>query len=167
MFVYGVYEDEEGAANALRALVDADFPIAEVSGLMHHKEQTEELVVEGRTAVERGAIIGAALGVLGGAILAPAGGLLAAGPLIAALEGAALGGAAGVSVGGLAGLGFWGEEIERIDRDLREGHVIIGVETIPERREQAENALRDAQPLEVRASESKQAAVREVSREGQ
>jgi len=162
MFVYGIYENEERAAGALRNLVNADFPVAEVSGLMHDDRETEELIVEGRTAVGRGAVVGAALGALGGAILAPAAGLLAAGPLIAALEGAALGGAAGVGVGGLAGLGFWREEIDLIERKLRRGNVIIGVNTIPERRASAEQALRDAQPNEVRVSESKHAAAREV-----
>lgn len=163
MFVYGIYATEEQGARALHALVEADFPVAEISGLMHQGEETEELAVEGKTGVARGAVLGAALGALGGAVLIPAAGVLAAGPLLAALEGAAIGGAAGIGFGGLAGLGFWREEVDLIDRKLKQGDVIIGVETIPERQAEAEAALREAEPTEVRASASKRAAVREVS----
>lgn len=166
MFVYGIYPDEGSAAEALSALVDADFPVAQVSGLMHQGEEVEELPVEGKTGVARGAVVGAALGALGGAVLIPAGGFLAAGPLLAALQGGAIGGAAGLSFGAFAGLGFWREEIDLMHRHLRQGDVIIGVETIPERREDAERALRTADPKDVRTSKDKQAAAREV-REGE
>lgn len=166
MFVYGIYPTEEQAADALRSLVDAGFPVSEISGLLQEVETTtEELAVEGKPSVGRGAALGAALGALGGAVLVPAAGVLAAGPLVAALEGAAIGGAAGIGFGGLAGLGFWREEIDLIDRQLKRGDVIIGVQTIPERRTDAEAALQKAKPAEVRVSESKQAAAREVSAE--
>jgi len=162
MFVYGIYPDEESAANALSALVNAGFPIAEISGLMHEGQEVEELPVEGKTGMARGAVVGAALGALGGAILMPAAGLLAAGPLLATLEGAVIGGAAGMGFGGFAGLGFWREEIDLMHRHLVQGDVIIGVETPPERQASAEQALRTAGPKDVRASKSKQAAFREI-----
>lgn len=162
MFIYGIYRDEESAAEGLRALVNAGFPVDEVSGLMHQGEEIEELPVESKTGVARGAVVGTALGVLGGAILAPAGGLLAAGPLLAALQGAAIGGAAGLGFGGAAGLGFWREELDLIDRHLKQGDVVIGVETIRGRRATAEEALRSGEPHDVRVAESKQEAVEEV-----
>jgi uncharacterized membrane protein len=165
MFVYGIFESEERAADALRLLVDAGFPVAEISGLMHAGEQIEELSVDGKTAVARGAVVGAALGALGGAVLAPAAGILAVGPLVAALQGAAIGGAAGVGFGGLAGLGFWREEIDFIDRHVKQGDVLIGVETIAEREDQAEKALREARPRAVRTGKTKRQALRKVARD--
>jgi hypothetical protein len=158
MFVYGIYESEEQAAEALRLLVDAGFPVAEISALMHAEAQVEELAVEGKTAVARGAAIGAALGALGGAVLVPAAGALAVGPLLAALQGAAIGGATGLGFGGLAGLGFWREEIDLIDRHVKEGDVVIGVETIAERGDRAHEALREAKPKAVHVSKSKRKA---------
>jgi hypothetical protein len=152
MFVYGIFESEERAADALRLLVDAGFPVAEISGLMHAGEQIEELSVDGKTAVARG-------------VLAPAAGILAVGPLVAALQGAAIGGAAGVGFGGLAGLGFWREEIDFIDRHVKQGDVLIGVETIAEREDQAEKALREARPRAVRTGKTKRQALRKVARD--
>lgn len=163
MFLYGIYESEERAADALRLLVDAGFPVAEISGLMHDGKQIEELSVDGKTAVARGAVVGAVLGALGGAVLAPAAGLLAVGPLVAALQGAAIGGSAGVGFGALAGLGFWREEIDFIDRHLKQGDVIIGVDTIAERKGHAEKALREAKPRAVRSGKTKRQALREVA----
>jgi hypothetical protein len=164
MFVYGIYASEERAADALSLLVDAGFPVADISGLMHAGEQIEELSVDGKTGAARGAVVGAALGALGGAVLAPVAGILAAGPLVAALQGAAIGGAAGVGFGGIAGLGFWREEIDFVDRHLKQGDVLIGVETITEREDQAKKALREASARAVRVGETKRKALHAVAK---
>jgi hypothetical protein len=161
MFVYGIFQNEKEAAAAVDALVNADFTADHISALMHEGSEVTELPAEQRTGIGRGAIIGAALGAIGGAILVPVSGLLAAGPLLAALEGAVAGGAAGTVLGGVMGLGHWHEEIDFVNHRLKEGAVIVGVETIPERREGAEAALRSAGAEDVHA-QTKKSAVEEA-----
>jgi len=158
MFVYGVFWDEDSAGDAVERLVNADFPGDDISALMHEGLEGEELPVEEKTGVARGAVIGAALGAIGGALLTPGAGLLAAGPLLLALKGAIAAGAAGAGFGAVGGLGYWHDEVDFMHHHLRRGVVIIGVETIPERRASAEEALRAAGAKEILAR-TKEAAI--------
>jgi hypothetical protein len=151
MFVYGIFRDEEKAAKAVEALVDADFPGDAISALMREGSEVEELPVEKKTRVGRGAVLGAALGAVGGALLAPGAGLLAGGPLLVAIKGAIAAGAAGAGLGSFGGLGFWREEIDFVDRSLEAGVIIVGVETNPERHDSAAEVLRAAGAQDVQA----------------
>lgn len=157
MFVYGIFWDEESATKAVDALVNADFPGDDISALMHEGPEVEELPVEEKTGAARGALIGAALGAIGGALLAPGAGLLAGGPLLVALKGAIAAGAAGAGFGSFGGLGYWHDEVDFVHHHLRRGVVIIGVETIPERRASAEEALRAAGAKDIQARTKKAA----------
>ncbi len=157
MFVYGIFRDEDTAAGAVDALVNADFSAEHISALLHEGPEVEELPAEQKTGIGRGAAIGAALGAIGGAVLVPVAGLLAAGPLLAALEGALAGGAAGTVLGALLGMGYWHEEVDFMHHHLKEGAVLVGVETIPERRDTAEEALRGAGAEDVHARTKKDA----------
>lgn len=154
MFIYGIYLDEERAANALRGLVDAGFPIDAISGLMHQERKPEEPLTENATAASRGEVVGTALEALGGTDLAPTGSFLATGTLLAALRG-------GTGFGAISGLGFSRDEIEQMNRHLSQGGVIIAVETIDEWQEKAERTLRAAAAEAVSKSLSVETAVGE------
>jgi hypothetical protein len=157
MFVYGFFKDEKSAAKAVDQLVNAHFAGDDISALMHEGPEVEELPVEGKIGATRGALLGAALGAIGGALLAPGVGLLAGGPLLAALEAAIAGGAAGAGFGSFGGLNYWHDEIDFVHHHLTRGAVIVGVETIPQRKAAAEEALRAANAQDVQARTKKEA----------
>lgn len=158
MFVYGVFRDEKAAARAMEALVGAEFGVDEISALMHEGWDVEELHAEQWPRVPRGAALGAALGALGGAVLVPVAGLLAVGPVLAALGGAIAGGAAGTFVGGVTGMIRSRSEFDFVHHHLKEGAVLVGVETIAARRAAAEAALLGAGAEAVHAGPKRQAA---------
>ncbi len=149
MFVYGIFAEEEAASNAVQQLIDADFPSDAIRAGMQRGEEAEELPVEGRTSAGRGLVVGGVLGVLIGAIVAVAADLVGPPAWLAAIKGALVGGGAGVVLGGLLGMVFWREEVDFLHRRLKQGDVIVGVETNPERRASAEEALRAAGAREV------------------
>lgn len=157
MFVYGFFKDEESASKAVDELINAHFSGDDISALMHEGPEVEELPVEGKTGASRGAILGAALGAVGGALLAPGIGILAGGPLLGALQAAIAGGAAGAGFGAFGGLYYWKDEVDFVHHHLTQGAVIVGVETIPERRAGAEQALRAAGAEDVQARTKAQA----------
>lgn len=152
MFIYGVFEEEEAASDAVQRLVDADFPSEDIRAIMQQGDQVEELSVEGKTSTGRGLVIGGILGVLVGALAAVIADLGAAEPWIDAIKGAVVGGAIGIALGALSGLAFWREEVDFLHRRLKQGAVLIGVETNPGRRASVEEVLRasGAKELHVR-----------------
>jgi hypothetical protein len=91
----------------------------------------------GNKALEGAGVGGAAGGVIGatltaiaaaGATLAvPGVGLVIAGPLAGALAGGATGAAAGGLIGTLIGMGIPEDRAKRYERDLKEGHIVMGV----------------------------------------
>lgn len=158
MFVYGIFRDEKLAARAVEALIGAEFCIDEISALMHEGPAVQELHAEQWPTIPRGAAIGAALGALGGLVVVPVAGWLAFGPVLAALSGALTGGAAGTFVGGLAGFGRPRSEVDFAHHHLKQGAVLVGVNTIPARRQAAEAALVQAGADAIHAGPKAQAA---------
>ncbi len=65
--------------------------------------------------------------------------------------------AAGTVLGALLGMGYWHEEVDFMHHHLKQGAVLVGVETIPERRDTAEEALRGAGAEDVHARTKKDA----------
>ena len=153
VFIYGVFEEEEAASDAVQRLVDADFPSEDIRAIMKQGDQVEELSVEGKTSTGRGLVIGGVLGVLVGALLAVTTDMVSAEPWIAAIKGAVVGGAIGIAVGALSGLAFWRDEVDFLHRRLKQGAVLVGVETNPGRRASVEEALRASGAKEVHARE--------------
>ena len=132
-FAYALFRDEKRAARAVRGLIDASFPTGDISAFLRSDAKTKELEPAHHTGIQRGAMLGAVLGLSGGALVAT-GGLLVAGPVLLGLQGAALaGGAFGSLVGALAGLAHWNDEIEFPSDAFSRGVVLIGVDT-PENR---------------------------------
>ena len=164
VFIYGVFGNEEAASEAVQHLVDADFPSDDVRAIMRKGDQSEELRVEGRTSTARGIAVGAVVGVIGGAVVAVSTDLVTPATWLAAIKGAVLGGAVGTAVGALTGLTFWREEVDFLHRHLKQGAVIVGVETIAGRQASAEEALRAAGARDVQ-SRKDQLAFEEPARE--
>jgi hypothetical protein len=159
-FIHALFRSEPSAARAVRALVDAHFASEEISALMRVDDRVEELHVEHST-VNKGALIGAALGAVGGALAATGMGLLAAGPLLAAAEGALIFGSAGTAAGALSGLNRWKDEIT-----FPPGHegemILVGVSTSDARLAAARDALAATHPECIHVA-SKAEACREVA----
>lgn len=164
MFIYGVFDGEEAAADAVQRLVDSDFPSDDIRALMREGSKTEELPVRGRTSAARGITVGAILGIIAGALVAVGTDLVTSEPWLAAIKGAVVGGAIGTAIGALTGLTFWREEVDFLHRDLKKGAVIVGVETNPGRKATAEEALRAAGARDVQ-SRNKRLAVEETARQ--
>jgi hypothetical protein len=70
--------------------------------------------------------VGAALAAAGTSLIVPGLGLAVAGPVAAALAGAGAGAAAGGLVGALVGSGMSEYRAHRFEKDVKEGHVIVG-----------------------------------------
>jgi hypothetical protein len=84
------------------------------------------------TGAVAGGVIGGSLGLLAGigALAIPGfGALIAAGPIMAALTGTGLLGSVGLLLGGLIGLGIPEYEAKRIEKSLKEGSILINIET--------------------------------------
>lgn len=127
MFVYGTFEDEQSAAEAVRALMRSGFDVRYVSALMRTGSQVDEVPVSVESGVRRGAVLGAALGAAGGALLGTGSGFLVAGPLVGVIEAALGAGAAGVIPGGVLGLLFADAKVEFGDGDLDADTIFLGV----------------------------------------
>lgn len=104
------------------------------------KNVPKTLGIEGNTKAPEGGVIGATTGgLLGGTIglLAGIGALaipglgafVAAGPIIAALSGSAIGGSVGLLIGSLVAAGIPEYEAKELEAGLKEGHILIAVQT--------------------------------------
>lgn len=101
-----------------------------------HEKNTKapEGAASGATA---GGIIGGTLGLLAGlgALAIPGiGPFVAAGPIMAALGGSAIGGSVGLLLGALIGLGIPEYEAKKLEKGLKEGHILISVEAFDDKK---------------------------------
>jgi hypothetical protein len=107
-----IFADEAAAAKALERLIEEHFDIeTEVSVIVSHRHEREEVPIRSDFHVGRNASIGAATGaVLAGVGVAAVGltagpfTLIAAGPILAALETAYVGGPTGFGIGALVSI---------------------------------------------------------------
>lgn len=112
-----------------------------------HEKNTKapEGAAAGATA---GGILGGTLGLLAGigALAIPGvGPFIAAGPLMAALGGSAIGGSLGLIVGGLVGLGIPEFEAKKFEKGLKEGHILVSVDTQDSKRmDRAKEIMKNA-----------------------
>lgn len=154
--VAGVFENQEGAARALAALVEAHFePEDDISVLLTDEWtlEREDVPIRDELELMEGAKLGGGAGALVGAVgggMVAAGfiggpaALVAVGPVIAALEGALAVGAFGVVAGWLVGLGVVREEADFHAARIKEGAVWVGVHATGERAARAHEILEDA-----------------------
>ncbi len=103
----------------------------QTTGFVGHEKHTK--APEGATTgAVAGGVIGGSLGLLAGlgALAIPGlGPFIAAGPIMAALGGTGIGGTVGLVLGGLIGLGFPEYEAKKIEKGLKEGRILITVDT--------------------------------------
>ncbi len=150
--VAGVFATEAQAQKAVELLAEAHFdPERELSVILSHRREKEEVPVHEVFEVRRWAEIGAAAGaILGSAAVLVTGmsvgplSLVAAGPVAAALEAAYAGGATGFMMGVLHGLTETRDEAEFHLKHIEGGVVWVGVHATGERAEKAREALTEA-----------------------
>lgn len=150
--VAGIFATEEEAQKAVARLVEEHFdPPHDLSVIVSHRREHEDVPVPETFQIRRWAGIGAATGaILGTAAVAITGmtvgplTLVAAGPVAAALEAAFSGGATGYMMGVLHGLMESKDEADFHHAHIHEGVVWVGVHAKGERAEKARAILAEA-----------------------
>ncbi len=147
--VAGVFATENEAQKAVEMLAQEHFdPAYDVSVIVSHRREHDEVPVHESFEVRRWAKIGASVGaVLGTAAVLLTGTtvgpltLVAAGPIAAALEAAYAGGATGFAMGVLHGLTETTDEADFHVTQIHEGVVWVGVHAGEERAAKAREIL--------------------------
>lgn len=146
----GTFRDRESADRAYANLVSKGYTEKEIHVMM--SEETRKKLGDrnvklehGNKALEGAGVGGAVGGAVGATILGiaaaassvalPGIGLVVAGPLAGALVGAGAGAAAGGLTGSLVGMGIPEDEAKVLEKDLKEGSIMLGVK--PRRDEDA------------------------------
>jgi hypothetical protein len=139
--VTGLFKARAAAEAAVDAIIKRGYLRDDISVLMSDVTKHKEFALETKTHAADGAGIGGAVGGTVGAVLAalvaagtivavpPLGALVIAGPIIAALAGAGAGAATGGVIGALVGAGIPEHRAKVYDAGLREGGILLGVET--------------------------------------
>ena len=137
--VFGIYSNRASVENAISALTDSGFPLADISFLLPERlggvtnvgaEKATKAPEGTATGATAGGIIGGTLGVLAGVGLLAIPGLgpfIAAGPIMAGLAGLGVGGAVGGVAGALIGLGIPEFEAKRYEGRLQNGGILVSV----------------------------------------
>ncbi|WP_080848829.1 general stress protein [Cytobacillus gottheilii] len=138
--VVGSYTNEREAIDAVERLRADGYRSEDISVISRNRANLEEVTEETGTKAEQGLATGAATGgILGGltGILAGVGALaipgigpiVAAGPIATALAGAAVGAGAGSIAGALIGMGIPEDEANRYEADVKEGNILVIVDS--------------------------------------
>ncbi len=159
--VYCVATSEEQANAILTHLRKLGFSSSEVSILLKDKRTKNISVKEDAVrGVEKGGLVGGALGALAGLTALPfpvVGAMLAAGPIIAAIGGAAVGGVVGGLAGGsgaLTRIGVPEDATPRLEQQLHDGGILIVVHSDdPVRRDRAVRVFKSSGADEIYSSE--------------
>jgi hypothetical protein len=137
--VFGIYSTRTAVENATDSLVNAGFPVSDISVLLPEslggpKDMGTEKATKApegtATGVATGGVIGGTLGVLAGIGLLAIPGLgpfIAAGPIMAGLAGLGVGGAVGGLTGALIGMGIPEFEAKRYEGRLQKGGILLSV----------------------------------------
>lgn len=144
-YVTGMFHDRDSAERAYNSLTARGYTHDDINIIMTDETRKKHFgdsgikTEMGNKALEgtgTGAAIGGTLGAIGAAIAAigtnlvlPGLGLVVAGPLAAALAGAGAGAATGGLIGALAGAGIPEARIEKYDKGIRSGNIVMGVRT--------------------------------------
>jgi hypothetical protein len=135
--VTGLFKARAAAEAAVDAVIKRGYSRDDISVLMSDATKHKEFALETKTHAADGAGIGGAVGGTVGAVLATLvavgtivavpslGALVVAGPIVAALAGAG----AGATTGGIVGAGIPEHRAKVYDAGLREGGILLGVET--------------------------------------
>lgn len=131
--VFALFENEESAAAAIHDLTTSGLPKDHVSLIVHRDALDEYDTVlqesDARPALQRGILMGGAVGTVLGLLLGGPFGLLGAGPLAAALFGAGAGSLYGALGGVLSGAGLTDGKLEELAQSLKQGHILVTAQT--------------------------------------
>jgi hypothetical protein len=138
--VTGIFRNRLAAQAAVDALMAQGYTQNDISLLMTAATRSKEFGIESGNKSAEGAGVGGVVGGSVGAVIAaiaaigttltlPGLGLVIAGPLAAAFAGAGAGGAAGSLVGALVGAGIPEHRAKVYDAGLRQGGILLGVES--------------------------------------
>jgi hypothetical protein len=145
-------------------LVNANFSPNEVGALVaNHRHEVQELVVERKTIVRAGAILGVILGAASGLLILACFGWISLTSPFEALQAVIVGAAMGLFVGALGGIGYWKHAIDFPKGAFDNGAVLVGVATHRGRVEQARAVLRTAGARRTYASSKNGAAERALT----
>lgn len=151
--IVGVFQSEHEAIRAIEDLKQQGYRSDEISVVAKDKndmaavsESTGTKAPEGiATGAATGGMLGGLTGLLVGigALAIPGvGPIIAAGPIAAALTGAAVGAGAGGLVGGLIGLGIPEEEANRYNTYVRDGNILVLVDSNASRNDSVHDTFR-------------------------
>jgi hypothetical protein len=149
-FVTGYFVDEDSAADAVQALLDAHFKVDDIAIVARYEGALEEVPVTRKLLIPQasavGGSVGAALGAAGAALLAtgilgaPGLALIATAPIVAAVGGGLLGAVGGGAAGAFVGMGFW--RYEPVFAEIRRsGGILVGVQAAGDHRDEARAVL--------------------------
>jgi uncharacterized membrane protein len=138
--VVGVFHSEQEAINAIEGLKQQGYRAEDISVIAKDKEDLNRVTdttgsnaPEGiATGATAGGILGGITGLLVGigALAIPGvGPIIAAGPIAATLTGAAVGAGTGGLVGGLIGLGIPEDEAKVYNNYVKEGNILVLVDS--------------------------------------
>jgi hypothetical protein len=142
--IIGTFDDNARAQIALEQLLAGGIDSRELSLLVSEHGREPHFVIDTGHKIPQGVAIGgiaggtlgaltAGLSVLAGVTL-PGMAVLAIGPVAAALAGAGVGPAPRGLVGGLIGLGFDEHQAKLVEKDILDGHIMLGVHTTSHRK---------------------------------
>src|SRR5437763_7574712 len=138
--VFGIAKTEDQAIRIANDLRSVGFSDNDISVLFPDKQGTRDFAHEQHTKAPEGAVSGVVTGgIIGGALgwlvgigslaIPGVGPFIAAGPILAALSGVAAGGTVGGIAGALIGMGIPEYEAKRYEGKIREGNILISVDT--------------------------------------
>jgi len=138
--VFGIATSEAAAAQIVRRLESAGFPLDDISVMFSDEGRTRDFAHEKNTKAPEGAATGAGAGLVAGGALGWMAGIgmlaipgvgpfIAAGPILAALSGAAVGGTVGGVAGSLVGMGIPEIEAKQYEGKLTNGNVLLSIHT--------------------------------------
>lgn len=143
--VTATFKTNEAAELALRELENCGFTDEQISVVLTDRTRGKSFNLDEATKAPEGATTGGiAGGIIGavaagltavGAIATGGAGILASGPLIAALAGGGAGALTGGLIGSLVGLGIPEHEARIYENEVKNGAVLIAVETDSKERE--------------------------------
>ncbi|MBP1993309.1 general stress protein [Paenibacillus eucommiae] len=163
--IVGVFHTENEAINAIEGLKQQGYRSEDISVIAKDRDEVSAVTETTGSKAPEGLATGAAAGgVLGGVtgLLAGIGALaipgvgpiIAAGPIAAVLTGAAVGAGTGGLVGGLIGLGIPEDEVEIYNNYVKEGNILVLVDSHAERDPHAYNTFRTNNSLNASSYES-------------
>jgi hypothetical protein len=129
--VVGMFNQQDGAARAIRDLKTAGFTEDQIGVAMQDEDRGAPTAEGAAAGALSGGVIGGLMGLLGSLLIPGLGPIVLGGVLASTLAGAGVGAATGGLIGALVSLGVPEEDARHFDRGLRSGGVLVTVDAGP------------------------------------